>query len=66
MLTSLHGDKTEVNDMVVHHARQTVDRLHKSSQVISAEVKDSSTAVIGVAYRLEGGRAQPITESALL
>lgn len=66
VLTSLHQDKTEVNDMVVEHARQTVDRLLESSQVISAAVGASSTAVIGVAYRLGEGRAQLVTESALL
>ncbi|GAB3567223.1 beta-carbonic anhydrase CanB [Arthrobacter alkaliphilus] len=62
VLTSLRNDQTEVNDMVVEHARQTVDRLLESSQVISAAVKGSSTAVIGVAYRLEEGRAQLVTD----
>lgn len=65
VLASLHEDKTEVNDMVVEHARQTVDRLLESSQVISAAVKDSSTAVIAVAYRLEEGRAQLVSEPGL-
>lgn len=51
--------------MVVEHARQTVDRLLESSQVISAAVKGSSTAVIGVAYRLEEGRAQLVTDPVL-
>ncbi|MDQ0213496.1 hypothetical protein J2S92_004204 [Arthrobacter bambusae] len=31
MLTSLREDKTDVNDMVVEHAKQTVDRLLESS-----------------------------------
>ncbi|GAC1453948.1 MAG: carbonic anhydrase [Pseudarthrobacter sp.] len=66
VLTSLHEDKTEVNDMVIEHARQTVDRLLESSQVISTAVQDSSTAVVGVTYRLEEGRAQLVTASALL
>ncbi|MGZ5949053.1 MAG: carbonic anhydrase, partial [Isosphaeraceae bacterium] len=66
VLTSLREDKTEVNDMVVEHAKQTVARLLESSQVISAAVHDSSTAVIGVAYRLEEGRAQLVSESGLL
>jgi carbonic anhydrase len=66
VLTSLHEAKTEVNDMVVEHVRQSLDRLLESSQVVSAAVKDSSTAVIGVAYRLEEGRAQLVTGPGLL
>jgi carbonic anhydrase len=66
VLASLRDDKTEVNDMVIEHARQTVDRLLESSQVIASAVKDSSTAVLGVAYRLEEGRAQLVSGSGLL
>jgi carbonic anhydrase len=66
VLASLRDDKTEVNDMVIEHARQTVDRLLESSQVIASAVKDSSTAVLGVAYRLEEGRAQLVCGSGLL
>ncbi|MGO4856864.1 carbonic anhydrase [Arthrobacter sp. 2MCAF14] len=66
VLTSLREDKTEVNDMVVEHAKQTVDRLLESSQVIASAVKDSSTAVIAVAYRLEEGRAQLVSEPGLV
>ena len=65
VLASLRDDKTEVNDMVIEHARQTVDRLLESSQVIATAVKDSSTAVLGVAYRLGEGRAQLVFESGL-
>lgn len=61
VLTSLREDKTDVNDMVVEHAKQTAARLLESSQVISAAVDDSSTAVIGVAYRLEEGRAELVS-----
>jgi len=66
VLASLRNDKTEVNDMVIEHARQTVGRLLESSQVIASAVKDSSTAVLGVAYRLEEGRAQLVSGSRLL
>ena len=66
VLASLRDDKTEVNDMVIEHARQTVDRLLESSQVIASAVKDSSTAVLAVAYRLEEGRAQLVSGSGLL
>jgi carbonic anhydrase len=65
VLTSLREDKTDVNDMVVEHAKQTVDRLLESSQVISAAANNSSTAVIAVAYRLEEGRAQLVTAGVL-
>ncbi|GAC1602885.1 MAG: hypothetical protein NVS3B6_13790 [Pseudarthrobacter sp.] len=52
--------------MVVEHARRTVDLLLKCSPVISLTVQDSSTAVISVVYRLEGGRAQLVTDPGLL
>ena len=61
VLTSLREGKTEINDMVVEHAKQTAARLLESSQVISAAVDDSSTAVISVAYRLEEGRAELVS-----
>ncbi|MEW1821502.1 carbonic anhydrase [Arthrobacter sp. NPDC080031] len=66
VLTSLREDKAEVNDMVVEHAKQTVDRLLERSQVIASAVNDSSIVVIAVAYRLEEGRAQLISESGLV
>jgi carbonic anhydrase len=66
VLTSLREGKADVNDMVVEHAKQTARRLLESSQVISAAVDDSSTAVVGVAYRLEEGRAQLVSEFDLL
>lgn len=61
VLTSLREDKTEINDMVVEHAKQTAARLLESSQVISAAVDDSSVAVISVAYRLEEGRTELVS-----
>ncbi|WP_311381091.1 carbonic anhydrase [Arthrobacter sp. ISL-85] len=66
VLTSLRGDMTDVNDMVVEHVKQTTARLLESSQVISSAVEDSSTAVIGVAYRLEEGQAELVSESDML
>lgn len=61
VLNSLRGDKPDVNDMVVEHVKQTARRLLEGSRVISAAVDGSSTAVIGVAYRLEEGRAQLVS-----
>lgn len=66
VLSSLREAKTDVNDMVVAHAKQTARRLLDSSRVISDAVDDYSTAVIGVAYRLEEGRAQLVSTSGVL
>lgn len=66
VLSSLREDKTDVNDMVVEHAKQTVRRLLDSSRVIFDAVDDYSTAVIAVAYRLEEGRAQLVSTSGVL
>jgi carbonic anhydrase len=66
VLTSLRDGRTQVNDMVVDHAKRTAERLLESSPVIAAAVHDSSTAVVGVAYRLAEGRAQLVTDSPLL
>jgi carbonic anhydrase len=66
VLTSLRDGRTEINDMVADHARLTVERLLESSPVIAAAVDNSTTSVVGVAYRLAEGRAQLVTESALL
>ena len=66
VLNSLREDKTDVNDMVVEHVKQTARRLLEGSRVISAAVDDSSVAVIGVAYRLEEGRAQLVSTFGVL
>ncbi|TQJ41190.1 carbonic anhydrase [Arthrobacter sp. SLBN-112] len=66
VLTSQRNGRTEINDMVVDHARLTAERLLESSPVIAAAVHNSSTAVVGVAYRLAEGRAQLVTDPALL
>ena len=66
VLTSLREDKTDVNDMVVEHAKQTVGRLLDSSRVIAAAVENYSAAVIAVAYRLDEGRAQLVSTSGVL
>ncbi|MDP9696509.1 UNVERIFIED_ORG: carbonic anhydrase [Arthrobacter globiformis] len=66
VLSSLREDKTDVNEMVVEHAEQTVRRLLDSSRMIYDAVDNYSTAVIGVAYRLEEGRAQLVSTSGVL
>ncbi|MGO4454259.1 carbonic anhydrase [Arthrobacter sp. RAF14] len=61
VLNSLrHGDH-EVNDMVVEHTRQTADRLVERSPSIKAAIDAGRTAVVGMAYRLEEGRADLVS-----
>jgi len=66
VLGSLREKKTDVNDMVEEHAKQTVRRLLDSSRMIYDAVDNYSAAVIGVAYRLEEGRAQLVSTSGVL
>jgi carbonic anhydrase len=66
VLSSLREHKTDINDMVVEHAKQTVRRLLDSSRMIYDAVDNYSTAVVGVAYRLEEGRAQLVSTSGVL
>ncbi|MBT1002403.1 carbonic anhydrase [Paenarthrobacter sp. DKR-5] len=61
VLSAMREDKTEVNDMMVEHVKETARRLVDSSRVISDAVDDSSVAVLGVAYRLEEGRAELVS-----
>ncbi|MBO9705800.1 MAG: carbonic anhydrase [Arthrobacter sp.] len=61
VLNSLrHGDH-EVNDMVVEHTRQTAERLVERSPSIKAAIDAGRTAVVGMAYRLEEGRADLVS-----
>ncbi len=66
VLRSMREDKTDVNDMVVEHVKQTVRRLLDSSRMIFDAVDNYSAAVVGVAYRLEEGRAQLVSTSGVL
>ena len=66
VLRSLREDKTDVNDMVVEHVKQTVRRLLDSSRVVFDAVDNYSAAVVGLAYRLEEGRAQLVSTSGVL
>lgn len=66
VLRSLREDKTDVNDMVVEHVKQTVRRLLDSSRVIFDAVDNYSTVVAGLTYRLEEGRAQLVSTVGVL
>ena len=52
--------------MVVEHVKQTVRRLLDSSRVVFDAVDNYSAAVVGLAYRLEEGRAQLVSTSGVL
>lgn len=57
VLTSIRNEQHDVNDMVVEHVKQTAARLADSSRVISDAIEDGRTAVIGLSYKLDEGRA---------
>jgi len=61
VLNSLRHGNHEVNDMVVEHTRQTADRLVERSPSIKAAIDAGRTAVVGMAYRLEEGRADLVS-----
>lgn len=61
VLKSMREDKTDVNDMVVEHVKETVRRLVDSSRVIFDAVDNYSAAVVGLADQLEEGRAQLVS-----
>ncbi|MFJ3957650.1 carbonic anhydrase [Arthrobacter sp. NPDC090010] len=61
VLASLRQGHSEVNDMVVEHTRQTAERLVERSSSIRAAIESGKTAVVGMAYRLEEGRADLVS-----
>lgn len=62
VLTSQRNGVTDVNGTVVEHIKQTAQRLVDSSRVLAEAVEDGSTAVIGVTYRLEEGKAELVAD----
>ncbi|WP_323960809.1 carbonic anhydrase [Arthrobacter sp. JZ12] len=61
VLTSRRNGITDVNNTVEEHIRQTAQRLVDSSRVISDAVEKGSTAVLGVTYRLNEGKADLVS-----
>lgn len=58
VLTSLRKDKdSDVSDMIEEHVRQTAARLVENSPIIATAVARQRTAVVGLTYRLDDGRA---------
>ncbi|GAB3538123.1 carbonic anhydrase [Arthrobacter tecti] len=66
VLTSQRNGVTDINGTVVEHIKQTANRLVDSSRVISDAVEQGSTAVVGVAYRLEEGKAELVADNGAL
>ena len=58
VLASLRKDKdSDVNSMVEEHVKQTAARLVENSPIIANAVARQKTAVVGLTYRLNEGRA---------
>ncbi|PYI68536.1 carbonic anhydrase [Arthrobacter livingstonensis] len=58
VLASLRKDKdSDVNAMVEEHVKQTAARLVENSPIIAGAVARQKTAVVGLTYRLNEGRA---------
>ena len=62
VLTSRRNGDHEINDAVEEHIRQTAQRLVDSSRVIASAVEKGSTAVVGVTYHLDEGKADLVSE----
>lgn len=56
---------TDVNGTVVEHVKQTTDRLVELSTVLSKAISEGRTAVAGVAYHLDDGKAQLVSSLGL-
>ena len=61
VLTSKRNGITDINATVVEHIKQTSQRMVDSSRVIADAVERGSTAVMGVTYRLEDGKAEIVS-----
>ena len=66
VLTARRNGDTDVNSTVVEHIKQTSKRMVDSSRVIADAVEQGSTAVIGVTYRLDDGKAEIVSGSGAL
>jgi carbonic anhydrase len=52
---------TTVDETVVEHVKQTGDRLLETSQIIARAVEEGRTAVLGVCYHLDEGKAELVS-----
>lgn len=62
VLTSRRNGHADINSAVEEHIRQTGQRLVDSSRVIADAVEEGTTAVVGVTYRLDEGKADLVSE----
>lgn len=58
VLESQRQGGTTVNEMVIEHTKQTAARILEQSRTIAAAVSSAKTAVVGVFYHLEDGKAE--------
>ncbi|WP_417217033.1 carbonic anhydrase [Arthrobacter sp.] len=61
VITAQRAGITDVNTTVEEHVKQSTHRLVDSSKIISDAVDAGETAVIGVTYRLEEGKAEVVS-----
>lgn len=64
VLASLRTDSaSSVNSMVAEHVKQTTVRLLEESPIVAAAVDSGKTAVVGLTYHLNDGRAELVHSS---
>ena len=61
VLTAQRNGVTTVNETVVEHVKQTGERLLETSQIIARAVEEGRTAVLGVCYHLDEGKAELVS-----
>lgn len=61
VITAQRAGIKDVNTTVEEHVKQSTHRLVDSSKIISDAVEAGETAVIGVTYRLEEGKAEMVS-----
>ncbi len=64
VLAALRTDSAStVNSMVAEHVKQTAVRLLAESPIVAAAVESGKTAVVGLTYHLNDGRAELVHSS---
>lgn len=58
VLASRRDGGQGVNDYMVEHIKQTANRLAEASRIISTAVDRKEVTIVGLAYRLDEGRAE--------
>lgn len=64
VLTALRADSaSSIDSMVTEHVKQTVARLLAESPIVASGVSSGKTAVVGLTYHLNDGRAELVYSS---